>query len=241
MIAGLIITGSGTKRVLLRALGPTLARSAAPVGDVLPDPVLELHSPNGTTTTNESWREGANAELIPEDLQPRDATEAALLVSLAPGAYTAIVRGAGGGTGNALIDAFDLDANPTASLSNVATRSFVQRGDKVMIAGFTLEGTTTKDVFIRALGPSIAQPPTSVPNVLADPLLTLFNANGDAINTNDNWQDTQGSRIQATGLAPSAPQDAAMIVTLSAGAYTAIVSGVSDGTGNATVEVYALQ
>jgi len=140
-----------------------------------------------------------------------------------------------------------LAAAPTApaqGIVNISTRSFVQMGDNVMIAGFILQSNQT--VLIRALGPTLGQPPFNVPNALSDTTLTLYNSSGTEIAFNDDWQNTviggiitmnQVTLIQVSGFAPTFPLESAMIVTLSAGTYTAIVRGFGTHIGNALVEV----
>jgi hypothetical protein len=136
---------------------------------------------------------------------------------------------------------------PQARLVNVSTRSFVQTGDNVMIAGFIIGGTGANTVIIRALGPTLGQPPFNVPNVLNNPTLQLFNSLGGLLASNDDWQNTiigglittdQRQTIIDSGLAPTFSSESAMRVTLPQGAYTAIVRGYNNSTGNALVEVY---
>ena len=133
-------------------------------------------------------------------------------------------------------------------LQNISTRGSVEIGDNnVMIGGFIISGQP-QQVLIRALGPTLTQ--FGVPNVLANPQLTLFNEANQPIASNDNWQATvvdgtiitsnQVSTIQSTGKAPPMPNESAILATLAPGRYTAIVSGVSNTTGAGLVELYAL-
>jgi hypothetical protein len=168
-------------------------------------------------------------------LSPTNPLESALLVTLDPGAYTAIVSGANDGTGIALVEAYDLDRTTDAKLANISTRGFVQTGDNVMIGGFIILGSAEEDVLIRAIGPSLP-----LADDLADPLLELHDADGSILATNDNWRDTQEAEIEATGLAPTNDAESAIVSTLAPGNYTAIVRGVGDTTGLALVEAYAL-
>jgi subtilisin-like proprotein convertase family protein len=242
MIGGVIISGTGAKTVLFRALGPTLAQSPFFLPQSLGDPVLELHDGSGAViATNDNWEQAPNAVSIPAGLRPPNSSEAAILITLNPGSYTAIVRGANHTTGNALVEAYDLDVASGSTLGNISTRGEVQTGDGVMIAGVIVTGTELQQVLVRALGPTLAQPPFNVPGVLSDPTLELHDANGSVISTNDNWQDTQGPQIQATGLAPPNPAESAILAPLNPGQYTAIVRGLNHTTGVALVEVYALE
>jgi hypothetical protein len=196
-----------------------------------------LHDSAGATiATNDDWQTNANQqEIIDTGIPPTDPLESALLVTLGPGAYTAIVRGANGGTGIALVEAYDLDRTIDAILANISTRGFVQSGDNVMIGGFIVSGSDDENVLIRAIGPSLP-----IVGSLADPLLELHNANGSIVATNDDWRDTQEAEIEATGIPPIDDAESAILSTLAPGAYTAIVGGVGDTTGLALVEAYGL-
>jgi len=164
---------------------------------------------------------------------------------LAPATYTAIVRGSGGTSGVALVEAYDLDPDANSKLVNISTRGFVSTGDNVMIGGFIVrgglgvDGAGSEEVLVRAIGPSLTQ--RGVPNALQDPTLDLHDGNGAIIASNDNWKDTQQSEIQATGLAPSDDRESAILAILIQGNYTAIVRGKNNTTGVGLVEVYKVQ
>jgi hypothetical protein len=238
LIAGFIITGpqGSTKTVALRGIGPSL--KAFGLNNVLDDPLIELHRPDGTIVSNDNWREASNANTVPALLQPKDERESVVLISLPPGLYTAIVHGAAGQTGVGLAEVYDLD-NPSATrLANISTRGLVQSGDDVLIGGFIIGGNEPAKVLVRAIGPSLSK--FGVVNPLTDTLLELHNSNGATIN-NDNWRNTQESAIAATTIAPSDDRESAVLATLTPGLYTAIVRGRNDATGVALVEVYMLQ
>jgi type VI protein secretion system component Hcp len=236
-IAGFIIDGTGPKQLVLRALGPTLAQFG--IAGFLQDPTLELHNSAGMViASNDDWAQAANAQSIPANLQPSDNHEAALLVNLTPGAYTAIVRGVNNSTGVALVEAYDIAAGSTSRLSNISTRGFVQTGGNVMIAGVIIQ-SNTENVLVRALGPTLTS--FGITNALANPTLELRDANGTFLTANDNWKSTQQAEISATGKAPPNDLESAIARTLAPGNYTAIVRGVNNTTGVALVEVYALQ
>ena len=159
------------------------------------------------------------------------------------------MRGVSNTTGVALVEVYDLSPGTTSTLGNISTRSFVQTGDNVMIGGFIVQGTGTKSVIIRAIGPELGLPPYNIPNALANPTLELHNAAGELLGSNDNWQTTiiggiitsnQVSDIQNSGHAPTEASESAIIANLAPGNYTAIVRGVSNTTGVALVEVYDL-
>ena len=167
---------------------------------------------------NDNWADASNAQSIDANLRPTNSLESAILTSLAPGAYTAIVRGTNNGTGIGL----------------------VETGDGVMIGGFIIKGPDNDKVVIRAIGPSLANPPINITNALQNPTLSLFDVNGTKIAFNDDWRSDQQADIIATGLQPSNDLESAIVITLTPGNYTAIVSGVNDTTGVALVEVYGL-
>jgi hypothetical protein len=163
-----------------------------------------------------------------------------VLVNLAPGAYTAIVSGAGGGTGVALVAVYDLDPQPVSPLINISTRGLVLTGDEVMIGGFIVQGHDPKTVVVTATGPSLTA--FGITNPLANPTLTLVRSSDQAvIATNDDWGSAaNAAQVQAAGFAPSHPLESAIMMTLAPGAYTAIVSGAGGGTGVGIVAVYAV-
>jgi len=125
-------------------------------------------------------------------------------------------------------------------LSNISTRAFVQTGNNVTIAGVIVEGGSGEDVLVRALGPTLADPPFNVPNVLANPTLELRNANRVLLQANDNWKDTQQTQIAATQKAPKKDAESAIFRTLVPGNYTAIVRGKNNSVGNALIDVYEI-
>jgi hypothetical protein len=235
LIAGFVIAGSTAKQLVLRAIGPTLAQFG--LTNTLPDPTLDLHDSNGTRIAfNDDWQDASNAQSIPPSLQPTNGFESALLVTLNPGAYTAIVRGFDNSVGIALVEVYDLGGG-SAQLTNISTRGFVQTGDNVMIAGVIVQ-SQNKQVVIRAIGPSLTG--LGVPNALPDPTLDVHDANGTRIAFNDDWRDDQESIIAGTGLAPSNNFESAIAGTVAPGSYTAIVRGFNNAIGNALVEVFTL-
>ena len=239
MIGGFIVTGNDPKKVILRAIGPSLAGFG--ILDPLADPVLELHGSDGSLiTTNDNWKDTQQSEIEATGLQPQNDLEAAIVRTLDPGSYTAIVSGNGGTTGVGLVEVYDLDQAVDSILANISTRGFVQTGDNVMIGGFILGGGDDgAEVLIRAIGPSLTQ--FGVTGALADPTLELHNANGDLAGSNDNWKSLQQAEIEATGLAPQDDAESALVAELAPGSYTAIVAGRDGSVGVGLVEVYALQ
>ena len=238
MIGGFIVTGNAPKRVIARAIGPSLTNFGIP--GALADPSLELHGPGAfVTITNDNWRDTQETEIEATGIAPSNDLESAIVAMLPPGAYSAVVRGNNGGTGVGLVEAYDLEPVTDAQLANISTRGFVDLGDNVMIGGFILgNGGASAKVLIRAIGPSLAA--FGVPNALADPTVELHNNNGDIIAANDNWKDTQQAEIEATGIPPTDDRESAIVQTLAPGAYTAVVRGKNDTTGVALVEAYRL-
>ena len=234
LIGGFIITGSGDKNVIVRAIGPSLTKVG--LAGALADPTLELHDQTGAIiASNDNWKDTQQSEIEATTIPPSEDKESAIVKRLTPGAYTAIVRGKNDTTGIGLVEAYGLDG--TATLANISTRGFVQTGDNVMIGGFIVlnTGVPTK-VIVRAIGPSLS----GIANTLTDPTLELHDSNGVIVASNDNWKDTQESEIEAT-IPPTDDRESAIVQTLSTGAYTAIVRGKNDATGIALIEAYNLQ
>jgi type VI secretion system secreted protein VgrG len=235
-IGGFIITGNASKKVIVRGIGPSLTG----LSPLLADPVLELHGPDGSLiTTNDNWKDSQQTEIQNSALAPTNDMESAIVATLTPANYTAILRGKNGTTGIGLVEMYDLDLNSGSKLANISTRGFVQTGGNVMIAGFIFgNGNASERVAIRAIGPSL----TGITNVLADPTLELHNGNGTLLMSDDNWKDdaSQAALITAAGMAPQNDSEAAIVTTLPPGPYTAIVAGKNGGTGVAVAEVYHL-
>jgi hypothetical protein len=240
LIEGVIVGGSGPKKVILRALGPTLGQAPFNLPGVLVNPVLELRNAAGTLlTSNDNWASAPNAAAITASgFAPPNPSEPAILSSLNPGNYTAIVRGVNNGAGIALVEGYDLDFTAGSKFGNLSTRAFVSTGNDVMIAGVIVDGPDSQNVIIRGLGPTLGQ--FGVPSVLVDPFLDLRDGNGNQLMTNDNWKSSQQAEIQASGFAPPNDLESAISTTLAPGNYTAILSGKNNTSGNALVEVYAL-
>jgi hypothetical protein len=241
MIGGFIITGSEPKRVIVRAIGPSLMVSGVPVPDRLADPILELYTQGVASVigSNDNWRDDQQVEIETTDLAPTDNLESAIIATLLPAAYTAIVSGKGQTSGIGLVEIYDLDGGTAARLANISTRGFVQTQDNVMIGGFILGGGSgNSSVIIRAIGPSLA--PLGISNPLADPILELRDANGDLVVENDNWRELQEAEILASGLAPQNILESAIARDLAPGAFTVIVRGKDEGVGVGLVEVYSV-
>jgi glucose/arabinose dehydrogenase len=233
LIGGFIVTGTQPKQVIARAIGPSLG-----IAGQLSDPILELHDSAGATiATNDNWQESANKQaIIDTGLAPTQDKESAILMTLAPGPYTAIVRGVNATTGIALVEVYDSDRTVDSKLGNISSRGLVQTEDNVMIGGVIILGDTDAEILVRAIGPELTA--AGVDGALEDPILELHDKDGVLITTNDDWKATQQTEIEATGLAPTDDHESAILATLSPNNYTAIVRGKNDTTGVALVEVY---
>jgi hypothetical protein len=237
-IGGFIITGNTPKRVLIRAIGPSLFNFGVP--NPLADPVLELHGPAGfATIVNNDWRQTQESEILATGIPPANELESAIAATLVPGSYTAIVRGNGNTTGIALVEVYDLNQAADSKLANLSTRSFVSTGDNIVIAGFMLGNNSGNGkVVVRGIGPSLAA--AGVSNALADPVLELRDTNGALILANNDWQDNAASAayLVTAGLAPTSNRESAIAATLQPGLYTALLMGRNNETGVGVVEVY---
>jgi minor extracellular serine protease Vpr len=235
LIGGFIVAGTQPKKVIVRAIGPSL-----PVSDALTDPILELRDSSGELIrSNDNWRSDQETEIIATGIPPSNDAESAIVETLPANgaAYTAIVRGANNGTGVGLVEVYDLDRTVDSKLANISTRGLVQTGDNAMIAGTIVLGQGSQRALVRAIGPSLP-----IEGKLADPALELRDGNGTLIHANDNWRSDQEAEIIATTIPPTNDLESAIVEALPANgaAYTAIVRGVNDTTGVALVEVYSL-
>ena len=241
-IGGFIVTGTDPKKVILRAIGPSLS-----VDGRLADPTLDLFGPSGVRlASNNNWRSDQRAEIQASGVAPSDNLEAAIVATLPASpngiAYTAVVSGVNNTTGTGVIEIYDLDSAANSKLANISTRGPVQTGDGVLIGGIIVLGSDAQRVIVRALGPSLGK--AGVSNPLSDPTLEMYNGDGSLIAFNDDWRDTQEDEITTTGVPPTDDLEAAIVATLPGSAsgtgYTAIVRGLDGATGVALVEVYAL-
>jgi hypothetical protein len=242
-VAGFIVTGTDSKTVVLRGLGPTLSQPPFNIPGTLADPTLQLFDGSGHPLWfNDNWKDTQQAQIQATGRAPPNDFESAILQVLPPGNYTAILSGKNGTTGVGLVEVYDISPGVFAELTNVSTRGFVGTGQQVMIGGFiTSGGNGAAQVVVRGLGPTSSQPPFNLSGTLADPVVTLVDCNGNVVQNNNDWKNTQQAAIQATGLAPPNDLEAAVLATVAAGHYTAILSGNGSGTGIGLVEVYTLR
>jgi hypothetical protein len=248
LIAGFIVTGSDPKKVIIRGIGPSLGG----ISGVLADPVLELHQGDATLAVNDNWKtrsDGSSqqAEIEATTIPPANELESAIVATLNPGSYTAILAGKNGGTGVGVVEVYDLGPAANSELGNISTRGLVGLNNDVMIGGLIIGGGATDGkatVLVRAIGPSLVN--SGVQGPLPDPFLELHDGNGATIATNDNWkindqsQQSQESQIKSTTIQPANDLESALVATLSPGNYTAVVQGRNGSTGVGLVEVYNL-
>lgn len=232
LIGGFIVTGTQPKKIIVRALGPLL-----PVSENMADPTLQLHDSTGAMiASNDNWRDTQEAGLKATTIPPTNDYDSAIVKTLSPGAYTAVLAGKGVTKGVALVEIYDLDLTADSKLANISTRGRVAQGDNVLIGGTIVLGTGSTTVLFRALGPSLP----GVANALQDTTLELYNGQGNIVASNDNWQDSQAAAIQGTTIPPSDPREAAILRQLTPGAYTAIVRGKNNTTGVGLIEAYQI-
>ncbi len=210
--------------------------------DVLLNPSLRLvDGQQREVASKDDWGTNANAaEIVAAKLQPGNALESALLVSLPEGSYTSVVSGVGRTEGAALVEVYDLDPTAAAQLQNISTRAVVGIDTNVMIGGFIISGTEQQKVAVRAIGPVLTQ--YGIQGALANPTLRVVTPDGlTVIATNDDWASgPNAAELIARNLQPTQPAESAVIATLAPGQYTAIVSGVSGATGVGLVEAYKI-
>ncbi len=234
-IAGFIVTGNVPKKVLLRGMGPSLSASGVPA--VLGNPTLTLRDESGATLlTNNDWQDSQAAEIIATGIAPPDDLESAIVATLAPGRYTAVLAGDNDTIGNGLVEIYDLEPETNSTLANLSTRGFVGIGDNVMIGGLIIGSGDLPIVVLRAIGPSLAGSGIATP--LLDPTIELYDGNGAVIGFNDNWQDSQLQAVRATQLAPTDDRESTIVAFLDPGNYTVIVRGENGSSGVSLVEAY---
>jgi hypothetical protein len=244
LIAGFIVSGTEPRKVIIRGLGPSLGQFGVP--GVLSDPLLKVfrtdvpfRDPREFVGENDNWKSDQEIEIESTGLVPTNNLESAMVRTLEPGFYGAVLTGNGNGTGVAVIEVFDLSGSANSLLANISTRGFVTTGDNAMIAGFIIGGAghggTT--VVVRGLGPSLKQ---AIPDAMTDPVLDLYDANGNSLAESNDWRsDLNADFVRATGLGPTDDREAALYSSLAPGNYTALLRGSTNTvTGSALIEVF---
>lgn len=251
LIGGFVIhrpggfNGEFHKKLLIRALGPSLIAAGLPANGCLADPYLEVRDGSGQLiAANDNWRSDQAQEIIDTGAPPSNDLEAAAVVVVSDAGYTVQVRGANGGTGLGIVEVFDLDpmdpinAPDSGRLANISTRGHAGANDDVLIGGFIVNGDAAESVVIRAIGPDLLA--VGVPGALSDPTLELRDASGTLLALNDDWRETQEQELEQTSLGPNDNRDSAIFAALIPGHYTAIVRGRENAAGIALIEVFAL-
>ncbi len=238
LVVGFVMTG-GSKPLVLRAIGPGLGTFG--ITDHMPDPrVTFFNSSAVEVAANDDW-DAINADLFASlgaFALETGSKDAALNVTLS-GASTASVTGGDAG-GVVLIEVYDVGDDNTTRLANVSARNLVGTGNDVLIAGFVVQGDDPKNMLIRGIGPALAA--FGLPGVLGDPVLEIYNSSNEVVASNDNWDMGLRSSFTTTGAfdLPDNSLDAALIVTLPPGAYSALLRGANGGTGEGLIEIYEL-
>lgn len=238
LIGGIIVTGSATKRVILRALGGSVSVNGTVGAGTLADPILDLYdSSSHLLQSNDDWRYGPELEIEASKLAPTDDYEAVIIAALDPANYTVIIRGYAHSTGIAVVEAYDPDPASGSRLAEISTRGNVQLGDQLLIGGFIVSNGATK-VLLRAIGPELTA--FSVSNPLQNPTLELRDNNGALLEANDDWETDNRQAIIDTGAPPKDARESAIVRTVDPGRYTALVRGKDNTTGIGLVEIYRL-
>jgi hypothetical protein len=252
LIAGFVVNGNAPQPVLVRAVGPTL--SAFGLTNALPAARLELFNGTIAVASNNAWDAASNSADVAATaarngafaLLPRT-RDAALLLRLEPGAYTAVVSGENNASGIALVEVYDVSQNAGAlqKVVNIASRGLAGSGENTLTAGFVVSGSVPKRLLLRGVGPALGA--FGVGGALVDPQLLVYRGS-TVINSNDNWGDrADAAQIAASAASvgafafPAGSKDAALLINLMPGAYTVQVVGVGGTTGIALVEVYEVQ
>lgn len=243
-INGISIDGPGAKRVAFRALGPSLGQFG--ISPALPDTQITIFNSSGQSIGfNDDWGSLPQAdrnELASHGVTPLDSLESAWVATLAPGGYSVHLSGVGGSTGIAMLEAWDFDSSTVNRFINTSVRSYAGTGNSVAICGFIVSGSKPRQVYIRALGPTLGT--WGIPNALQDTVITMFDGGGNPLASNDDWRSFDGSstalenRLSKTSNPPFDNRESAIVMRLSVGAYTVHLSGKNGATGVGMIEIF---
>jgi hypothetical protein len=252
-IGGFVVSGSTAKRVLVRAVGPSLASRGIAAAEVLADPTINVYQGNSVVATNDDWGSNDNASEITNTsiqigasaLDSSDTKSSALLLTLSPGVYSFVVNGASGTSGVVLLEVYDADGGVGSKFVNIATRAYATTGNGVAIGGFVVSGNVSKNVLIRAVGLTLSSQGLNQAEVLADPMIELHQG-APVIASNDDWSTSidkdaiaaTGARIGATPFAPADTASSALLLNLQPGVYSFVASGKGSSSGIVLVEIY---
>jgi hypothetical protein len=258
LIPGFVVGGSGQTRVMIRGVGHTLG---AFIGNGTLDdprflvyrsvpPVNGVPQPDVFVGQNDSWEDDRDRIAAYADelgaFPLTDARDAARVFALDPGAYTIHFSSASGASGIGLVELYELDASDNRGLVNLSARAEVGADDLVMIPGFAVQGDEPVQVLVRGVGPTIGS--FGVQGFLADPEIEVFDSDNVSIGGNDDWGTNAdlAALQQATAAAGAFDlladsKDAAILLTLPPGTYTAHIRGKGADVGVALLEVYFLR
>ncbi|OGO12497.1 MAG: hypothetical protein A2Y53_01810 [Chloroflexi bacterium RBG_16_47_49] len=288
MVGGFTIVGTESKKVLLRGRGPSMSGAPYNFTGTLTNPTLEIYSGATLFATVDDWQSGAtmcNAPAVscgtPSELQaaladpcqpnsgqttapPGCNLEAAMYITLPPGAYTAKLKGVNSEIGKGIVEVYDPDMTTLTNMGGISTRGKVLTGTDIMVGGFIISGgTSSKKVLLRGRGPSMSGAPYNFTGTLTNPTLEIYSG-ATLFASVDDWQsgaamcnapaiscgtpaeletalvDPCQPNAGQTTAPPSCNLESAMMITLPPGAYTAKLKGVNDGTGIGIVEVYEM-
>ena len=249
LIAGFTIPGRSARTILIRGIGPGLAKFG--VTTPIADPQIQLYQADGRPRVgsfSDDWHESSIPAFVSTGAFPLEigSKDAAFYSVLDPGSYTVVLSGKSGESGTALIEVYDYD-NAASRLLNLSTRALLTPTAPV-IAGFAARGLVPKRVLLRAIGPGLES--FGVTSLLQDPKLTVKDATGATVAYNDNWSAGSVSEVTAANAAAGAAagafplangsRDAALVLTVVPGNYTMLAESVGPGTGIVLIEVYEL-
>ena len=239
IVGRFVVRGPSNKSLVLRALGPSMEVNGTPVDDVLDNPMIELQDSSGrSVAANDDWQNAQQAEIEATGLAPRNPGEAAMRVALPRGEYSVVLSGRNGATGSGLVEVYDVETDGFSAIGNVSTRGTVRGSGDAIITGFMIGGHDSARTLIRGLGPSLRGSAGEMRHVLADPILQLFDGDGNPVATNDDWSENQRGDVEATGFAPAEAGDSAILTSLAPGQYTAVLSGKHNSSGAGSIEIY---
>lgn len=240
LIGGFISQNPMSKKVMIRAIGPSLRQSG--ISAALLDPVLELHDATGVIAANDDWKSSQEAKILATGVAPLHDRESAIITTIEYArAYTAVVRGKGAATGVALVEIYDLESTGGSVLANISTRGVVGSSANVMIGGFIVgpSAPTTTQILTRVLGPSLAS--SGVQNPMQDPALEVRNADGAIVGRNADWKTDAVTQFHAPSyLHPRDDRESLLWMQLQPGAYTAIARDTAGPGGVGLLEIYNL-
>jgi len=254
LFGGFITSGTDPKKVVIRAIGPSLSNFG--VAGPLQDTTLELRAPNGSViASNDNWKmndqthQSQEAAIRALGLAPTDDRESVIMAELGSAGFTAIVRGKNDTVGAGLLEIYDVNQAANSKLANISTRGYLPDGGNITAGVIIGAGNGAAKVLVRVLGPSLAA--FGIGEPLEDPVVDIRDSNGTRIAFNDDWKVREGNiilqqdEIEATGLQPSNDTECAVIVTLPVGNFTAIAGSfagtATDRSGVAVIEVYNLR